>query len=353
MLPVSEEERPMTLLYAGLDVSLEMTSICVVDDNGRVVLEAKLASEPEAIANRLCELTGTFKQVGLEAGPLSQWLYFGLRDAGLPAVCIETRHSKAAIAAMSMNKTDRNDARSLAQLVRSGWFKTVHVKSVDSQELRTLLGSREFLVNKLRDHENEIRGLLRPFGLKVGKVTASAFGARIGQLVKDRPRLKLCMDALLAAREVIMKQLSALHGELLRVTKNDELCVRFMGIPGVGPVTALAFKTAIDRPDRFRRSADVGAHLGLVPRQHQSGEMDRKGRIAKSGDTLTRTALFAAANVMLSRSTQWTALKHWGVSIAKRSSLKKAKVAVARKLAVIMHRMWLDGSCFRWTAKEA
>jgi len=343
----------MSLLYAGLDVSLEKTSICVVDAVGSIVLETKVDSEPEAIVGRLRELADTFDRVGLEAGPLSQFLYFGLRDAGYPVVCIETRHSKAAIMAMSMNKTDRNDARSLAQLVRSGWFKTVHVKSVESQELRTLLGSRAFLVNKLRDHENEIRGLLRPFGLKVGQVSASGFAGRICELVEDRPRLKFCMEALLTARQTIMKQLSALHGELLRVTKNDELCVRFMGIPGVGPVTALAFKTAVDRPDRFRRSSDVGAHLGLAPRQHQSGEVDRRGRIAKNGDRLTRTALFAAANVMLSRSTQWTALKHWGVSIAKRSSLKKAKVAVARKLAVIMHRMWRDGSSFRWTTKEA
>lgn len=343
----------MSMLYAGLDVSLEMTSVCVIDADGCLVLEAKVPSDPSAIAARLTELAGTFERVGLEAGPLSQWLYFGMREAGLPVVCIETRHSKAAIAAMSMNKTDRNDARSLAQLVRSGWFKTVHVKSVESQELRTLLGSREFLVNKLRDHENEIRGQLRPFGLKVGKVSSSGFAARVRALVQDRPRLKMCMEALLLAREVIMKQLSALHGELLRTTKNDELCVRFMGIPGVGPVTALAFKTAVDRPDRFRRSSDVGAHLGLVPRQHQSGEIDRRGRIAKNGDAFTRTALFAAANVMLSRSTQWTALKHWGVSIAKRSSLKKAKVAVARKLAVVMHRMWLDGSSFRWTANAA
>ena len=173
--------------------------------------------------------------------------------------------------------------------------------------------------------------ILRPFGLKVGQVPASRFAQRIRDLVADRPRLRLCMDALLTAREVLAKQLAALHGELLRVTKNDELCVRFMAIPGVGPVTALAFKTTIDRPDRFRRSSDVGAHLGLAPRQYQSGEVDRRGRIAKTGDGLTRRALFAAANVMLSRSTQWAALKNWGVAIAKRSSLKKAKVAVARK----------------------
>jgi transposase len=343
----------MSILYAGLDVSLELTSICVVTAEGSIFKEAKVASDPEAISMALLELDASFERIGLEAGPLSQWLFFGLRDAGLPVCCIETRHSKAAIAAMSLNKTDRNDARSIAQLVRSGWFKTVHVKSVESQELRTLLTSRQFLVNKLRDHENEIRGALRPHGLKVGRVSSSGFAARIRELVADRPRLALCMEALLASREVLMTQLAKLHAALLRVVKNDELCVRFMAIPGVGPVTALAFKTTIDRPERFRRSADVGAHLGLVPRQFQSGETDRRGRIAKTGDGLTRCALFAAANVMLSRSTQWTALKHWGVTIAKRSSLKKAKVAVARKLAVIMHRMWRDGTAFRWTAKEA
>jgi transposase len=256
----------MSLLYAGLDVSLEMTSICVVDAGGRIVSEAKVSSDPKAIADQLLGLEETFERIGLEAGPLSQWLYFGLRDTGLPIACIETRHAKAAIVAMSHNKTDRNDARSIAQLVRSGWFKTVHVKSIESQELRTLLTSREFLVNKIRDHENEIRGSLRPFGLKVGRVGSSAFASRIRELVADRPRLSLCMEALLAAREVLLAQLAKLHATLLRTVKNDELCVRFMGIPGVGPVTALAFKTMVDRPDRFRRSADVGAHLGLAPR---------------------------------------------------------------------------------------
>lgn len=343
----------MSILYAGLDVSLELTSLCVVDAAGRVLAEKQVRSDPDAISRALLAIEGVWERVGLEAGPLSQWLFFGLEDAGLPAVCIETRHAKAAITAMSRNKNDRNDARSIAQIVRSGWFKAVHVKSTDSQELRTLLTSREFLVNKVRDHENEMRGALRPFGLKVGRVGASGFAHRVRELVADRPRLAMCMEALLASREVLRQQLAALHGALLRVVKNDELCVRFMGIPGVGPVTALAFKTTIDRPDRFRRSADVGAHLGLTPRQFQSGKTDRKGRIGKGGDSLTRTALFAAANVMLSRSTQWTALKHWGVTLAKRSSLKKAKVAVARKLAVIMHRMWRDGTPFRWTAQEA
>lgn len=343
----------MLKLYVGLDVSLEMTSVCAVDEDGVIRLETKAISDPAAIAAVLGKLDGAFERVGLEAGPLSQWLFFGLKDAGLPAVCIETRHAKAAIGAMSANKTDRNDARSIAQLVRSGWFKTVHVKSVESQELRTLLVTREFFVNKLRDHENEIRGLLRPFGLKVGRVGAAEFEGRVRELVRDSPRLACCMEALLRARAAIRKELAALHAELLRVTQNDELCRRFMTIPGVGPVTALAFKTAIDRPDRFRRSADVGAHLGLAPRQHQSGETDRRGRITRSGDAFTRSALYTAAHVMLTRSTQWTALKAWGVKIAKRSSLKKARVAVARKLAVVMHRMWRDETPFRWTAEAA
>lgn len=209
----------MSLLYAGLDVSLEMTSVCVVDGDGHMLTERKVSSDPEAIAALLLGLDGSWQRIGLEAGPLSQWLYFGLKDAGLPALCVETRHAKAAIAAMSHNKNDRNDARSLAQLVRSGWFKIVHVKSVDSQELRTLLTSREFLVNKLRDHENEIRGALRPFGLKVGRVGANGFAARIRELVADRPRLALCMEALLCSREVVRTQLARLHAALLRTVK--------------------------------------------------------------------------------------------------------------------------------------
>jgi transposase len=340
----------MVQLYAGLDVALESTSVCVVDGEGRPVLETKVASDPEAIAIALKRCDGEFQRVGFEAGPLSQWLYFGLCDADLPAVCIEARHAKAVMTAMHRNKNDRNDARALVHLVRSGWFKAVHVKSRVSQELRTLLVAREFLVNKLRDHENEIRGLLRPFGLKVGRVSATGFEGRIRELVDGSPQLELCMDALLKGRAAMMLQLAVMHRELLRVTAGDELCRRFMTIPGVGPVTALAFKTTVDDPTRFRRSSDVGAHLGLTPRQFQSGETDTRGRISRSGDAFARTALFTAAHVMMTRSCQWTSVKAWGVRIAQRSSLKKAKIAVARKLAVIMHRMWRDATPFRWGA---
>ena len=264
-------------------MSLEKTSLCVVDEQGRIRHESKIGSEPEAIAAALLGVAGEYERVGFEAGPLSQWLFSGLKDAGLPAVCVETRHMKAAMAAM-VNKNDRNDARSIAQVVRSGWFKPVHVKSAESQELRTLLTTRGFVVNKLRDHENEIRGALRPHGLKVGKASPSAFAARVRELVAGRPGLELCMEALLRLREALLGELRDLHRALVRTVKHDEVCRRFAAIPGVGPVTALAFKTTIDRPDRFRRSADVGAHLGLTPRQYQSGETDRRGRISKTGD---------------------------------------------------------------------
>lgn len=185
----------MVMLYAGLDVSLELTSICVVDEEGRMVLETKVASEPDAITHALRGVAGQFVRVDFEAGPLSQWLFFGLQEAEIPVVCIEARHAKAAMVAMNRNKNDRNDARSIAHLVRSGWFKAVHVKSRQSQELRTLLTAREFCVNKLRDHENEIRGLLRPFGLKVGKVGARDFETRARELVVDAPLLELCIHA--------------------------------------------------------------------------------------------------------------------------------------------------------------
>jgi transposase len=175
------EEIAMTKLYAGLDVSLETTSICVVDEQGHICRESKTLSDPDAIAAALCSIEGDYDRIGLEAGPLSQWLFFGLGNAGLPAVCVETRHMKAAMTAMT-NKNDRDDARSIAQVIRSGWFKTLHVKSTESQELRTLLTTRGFLVNKIRDHENEVRGALRPHGLKVGQVSASGFLARVREL---------------------------------------------------------------------------------------------------------------------------------------------------------------------------
>jgi transposase len=333
--------------FAGLDVSLEETSLCVVDGEGAIVAERKVASEPWAIAESLRAMGLGFERVGLEAGPLSPWLHDGLRAEGLPAICVETRQMKAALRAMR-NKTDRNDARGIAQVMRTGWFRFVHVKSPESQELRLLLTHRKLLQRKALDIENEIRGTLKAFGLKVGKVSRGRFATRVGALVADRSRLRAATEPMLKARAALMAEFDRLHRMVLEVVRGDLLCRRLMTIPGVGPVTALAFKTGVDVPERFAKSKTVGAHFGLTPRKFNSGEIDVNGRISKCGDAMVRTLLHEAANALLTRCTRNSALKAWAMRIAKTRGKKRAKVALARKLAVVMHRMWLDGSEFRW-----
>jgi transposase len=333
--------------FAGLDVSLEETSLCVVDGEGAIVAERKVASEPWAIAESLRALGLGFERVGLEAGPLSPWLHDGLRAEGLPAICVETRQMKAALRAMR-NKTDRNDARGIAQVMRTGWFRFVHVKSPESQELRLLLTHRKTLQRKTLDLENEIRGTLKAFGLKVGKVSRGRFAARGRELVADRPRLRAATEPMLKARAALLAEFDRLHRMVLAVVRGDLLCRRLMTVPGVGPITALAFKTGVDVPERFAKSKTVGAHFGLTSRKFNSGEIDYNGRISKCGDAMVRTLLYEAANAMLTRCARYSALKAWAMRIAKTRGLKRAKVALARKLAVVMHRMWLDGSDFRW-----
>ncbi len=338
--------------YAGLDVSLEETSICVVDSDGVIVAERKVASEPREIAEALLALGLVFERVGLEAGPLSPWLHDGLHSEGLPAICIETRQMKAALRAMR-NKTDRNDARGIAQVMRTGWFRFVHVKSPESQELRLLLNHRKTLQRKTLDLENEVRGTLKAFGLKVGKVSRGRFAARVRELVADRPRLRAATESMLKARGALMTEFDRLHRMVLEAVRGDLLCGRLMTVPGVGPITALAFKTGVDVPERFAKSKTVGAHFGLTSRKFNSGEIDYNGRISKCGDAMVRTLLYEAANAMLIRCARYSALKAWAMRIAKTRGLKRAKVALARKLAVIMHRMWLDGSEFRWSDKAS
>lgn len=334
--------------FAGVDVSLEESSVCVVDAEGRIMAEAKVASEPEALEAWLRGLGLVLERIGLEAGPLSQWLHAGLERAGLPVVLIETRHVKAALSAMTM-KTDKNDARGIAQLMRLGWFRPVHVKTLLAQEVRALLTARKLLVEKQRDVQNSLRGILRGFGLKVGQVGKAGFASRIRDLVAGQAMLEAIVEPLLQVHGTLREQHAILHRRLLRLVHEDAVCQRLMTVPGVGPVVAMTFKTAVDDPDRFARSKAVGAYFGLVPRKYQSGEIDRTGRITKVGDAMVRTALFEAANVMLSRTVRFSALKAWAMRIAARHGMKKAKVALARKLAVVLHRMWVDGSSFRWT----
>jgi transposase len=336
-------------LYAGLDISVKTTAVCVVDGSGQVLLETVVESSPDAIADRLRELGQSPERIGLEAGPLSQWIYAGLIDIGLAPVCVETRHMHAVLSAR-INKTDRNDARGIAQMMRVGLFKAVHVKTPASQHRRLLLTSRKLLQRKIYDIENDLRGSLRNFGLKVGVVGAVKFEDRIRELVADHPVVAAIVGPLLEARAVLRIQFAKLHRMLLELVRTDPICRRLMSAPGVGPIVALTFRTCVDNPARFSRSKCVGAHYGLTPRLYQSGEIARTGRISRCGDLMLRSSLYEAALVVLTGPGRWNSLKAWGIAVARRRGMQKAIVAVARKLAIILHRMWRDNTDFRWTA---
>ena len=338
--------------FAGLDVSLEETTICVVDDAGMIVREARAASEPEVLVAFFEACGMKMERVGLEACSLTAWLHGGLTEAGIPAICIEARQAKAAMGAMP-NKTDRNDARGIAQIMRTGWYRAVHVKSPPCRAWRALLTARRMVLNKRRDVENGIRALLREVGLKVGTPSRKDFPARVRELAADDPVLLSLAESLLSVIAVMTREAERLTKQVIDEVRVEPTCRRLMTVPGVGPLTALAFRATIDQPCRFRKSRDVGAHLGLTPRRYQSGETDVQGHISRCGDELARTALYEAAHSLLIRSTKWSALRAWGMNIAKRRGMARARVAVARKLAVILHRMWVDGSEFRWGKQTA
>jgi transposase len=338
--------------FAAIDVSLELSSVCVVDGTGRIVREGKVASEPDALVRYLRESGLVLTRVGLEAGPLSQWLHAGLIEAGFEAVLLETRHVKAALGAMTM-KTDRNDARGMAQMIRMGWFRPVHAKTVPAQEIRALLVARKQLQARLNDLELCLRGILRGFGLKLGEVAKGRFEARVRELVAGQKTLEGLAEPMLRARAALRAEYAAVHREVLRIVRLDADCRRMMTVPGVGAIVAMTFKAAVDDPGRFKRSRDVGAHFGLTPKRHQSGEVDRSGHISKTGDAQVRTALFEAAHVMLLRVRRFSALKAWALRVARTRGLKRAKVALARKLAVVLHRLWVDGTEFRWSSEAA
>jgi len=332
--------------YAGIDVSLEASSVCVIDANGKIVREGKVASEPEALIAWLGSLGVSLTRIGLEAGPLSQWLYAAMRQAGLAVELLETRHVRNAFRIMPV-KTDRKDARGIAELMRLGWFRPVHCKSMEAQETRALLTARKLVQKQLLQVESSLRGILRGFGLKVGKTTRVQFEGRIRELVAGHPSLEVIAHALLAVRGVLRREFNGFEKRLRAMCRCDMRARLLMSTPGVGPIVALTYACAIDDPSRFKSSKTVGAHFGLTPIKYQSGETDRTGRISKIGDSAVRAVLYEAAHVILTKPVKGcTALKSWAMRIARRAGMSKAKVALARKLAVIMHRMLADGTTF-------
>ena len=339
--------------YAGIDVSLECSSVCLVDGSGKIVREAKIASEPAELIGWLRSQGLGLARIGLEAGPLSQWLYAAMKQEGLAVELLETRHVSEAFKTMPV-KSDRNDARNIAQLMRLGWFRPVHCKSMSAQETRAILTARKLVQSKLLDVENSLRGILRGFGLKVGETTRTSFAGRIAGLVAGHPNLEVVAGALLKVRAALLGEFKAFEKRVRVMSRLDAKARLLMSTPAVGPIVSLTFASAIDDPSRFKSAKRAGPLFGLTPKRYQSGETDYTGRISKLGDASVREALYEAAHVMLTKPVKGCAqLKSWAMRIARRAGLSKAKVALARKLAVIMLRMLMDNAPFNPVAKTA
>ncbi len=334
--------------FVGLDVSQKLTAICIVDETGRRLWRGQCATAPEQIERIVSGHAGKDARVGVETGPMTPWLVHELRARALNVTCLDARHASAALK-MQMNKTDQNDAEGLAQIMRTGWYRPVHVKSLDAHRARALLGARAQLVGMTTRLSNHIRGVLKTFGMLPGAMRGLPFDRRIEELLADRDDLAPVVRPMLVAWRQLREQIATFDKEVRTLAKRDPTCRLLMSVPGIGVLSVLAYVSTIEDPARFARSRSVGAHMGLTPRQYQSGEVDRSGRISRCGDTLARTLLYEAAVVLLTRVKRASPLKDWAQAIAKRSGPGKARVALARKLSVILHSLWRSGEPFRWS----
>jgi transposase len=332
--------------FAGLDVSMEETHVCVVDRDGAAIHEVKVPSTPTAIE---AALTGApaCRRVVFETGRMASMLYHGLTECGVPVICIESRQAYQALKSLATHKTDRNDARGLAHLARTGFFKPVHVKSLSAYAIRSLIIARKKLVGQRLTLENQIRGLAVVFDVRLPRALSPLFIEQALRASDGINGLSAAMRGLIGARAAVRAAVVAIDADMKKMVRASAACRRLMTIPGVGHLTALAFTAAIDDPERFKRSRDIGAYLGLVPRRYQSGEVDYTGSISKCGDRRVRTLLYEAANVMLTRYKGSLKLKDWAFAIAKRSTMRKARIALARRLAIIMHAMLRRGTAFK------
>jgi transposase len=333
--------------FVGLDVSQKTTAVCVVDGDGGRIWRGQCLSTPEQIDQVVRKHAGADARVGIETGPMTTWLVHELRRCELDVVCLDARHARAALK-MQLNKTDANDAEGLAQIMRTGWFRSVHVKSFETHRARALLGARAQLVGMTTRLSNHIRGVLKTFGLLPGAMRGLPFDRRVEALLEGRPDVAPVVQPMLGAWRQLRIQIAAFDKAVRDIVKVSPTCRLLMTVPGIGALTGLAYVSTIEDPDRFRQSRSVGAHCGLTPRQYQSGQIDRSGGISRCGDILTRTLLYEAAGVILTRLKRACGLKDWAEAIAKRSGNGKARAALARKLAVILHSVWRSGEAFRW-----
>jgi transposase len=338
--------------FVGLDASKKTTYICVLDRDGRVDREGMVETSPRAIIDFLRGERRRYVRVGMEAWTMARWLYEGLAKAGLPIVIIETRNAHG-ILKTQRNKTDRNDARGIANLMRMGTYRKVHVKSQASQEILAMLTTRRLLSEKARDIDNAIRGFLLGAGLKLAAKGRCTFDQRVEVLAGRHPFAAAMIRSLLAARTALISEKIVIEGKLLSIARNDAVCRRLMTAPGIGELTALCFKSAIDEPHRFPKSRAVGAHFGMTPKTIQSGETLFRGRITGWGDGAVRQGLVVAAWTLFRKNTRRSWLSDWAVQIAQRRGAGKAIVAAARRLAIVLHRMWVSETDFQWKSAMA
>jgi transposase len=339
-------------LYVGLDVSQKTTAICAVDERGERQWRGVCATDPTAIAARIVRHAGADAKVGVETGAMTPWLVHGLRVAGLAVECLDARRVKAALQ-MRLNKTDQNDAEGLAQVVRTGWYRAVHVKSLDSHRARSLLGARAQLVGMRTRLSNMIRGVLKTFGLLPGAGRGQRFDRHVEALLEGEPEVGAIVHPLLQTWRQLGAQITAFDKAVQQRVRANPTCRLLMTVPGIGALSSLVYVSTVEDPRRFTRSRAVGAHLGLTPRRYQSGEIDRSGHISRCGDGLARTLMYEAAVVILCRVKRASPLKDWALAIAQRAGPGKARVALARKLAVILHSVWRSGEPFRWAGARA
>ncbi len=337
--------------YVALDVSLNEISVCILHEKGQIVFEGKTAADPSKLVDLIRSKAPGLVRVGLETGATTRWLYHALTAAGLPVVCMDARHANAALS-MRPRKSDRGDAHGLAEILRMGWYREVRAKSIAAHERRALLATRHHLVTIRTELDAQLRGLLKTFGLIVGPGNTDVMVRKAEALSQGVPVIEALVAKLADVRRHVVSQVAALDRDIRQLVRNDETVKRFMTVPGVGPITAIAFLSTIDDPERFRHARDVGPYLGLTPTRYQSGEIDRQGRISKCGDAFTRSCLYEAANVLLTKVQRFSPLKAWGMKLVKRIGSKKARVAVARKIAVILQCIWMDGTEFWWTRAE-
>lgn len=338
--------------FVGIDVSMEESSICIIHKDGDEIDEGRVPTNPESIAEFLSDYADEDVRLAIETGPISSWLWHELTALGFQITVLDAR-SVHQVLKVQRNKTDRGDARGIAQVHRSGWCKEARVKSYDSHARRALLKARSQLVSVRQDLENSVRGLLKPFGLLVPRAGRATFASAVRARCKDREELCLAVDALLKARDEVRAQIKTTDKALLKAARSNDDCRRLMTIPGVGPMTSLAFLSSIEDAKNFPRARAVGAYFGLTPRRYQSGDVDYQGRICKRGDAMVRTLLYEAAGVLLTVVRKFNTIKAWGLQVAKRAGMRKAKVAVARKLAVIMATILKDGTEFDWSTGKA